>query len=766
MSSQKEEENKDGEYDEDKEALLKELTEMEKEEEYYSDYEEDTPEKSKWKPNIHFPKTENPQVKEELSQEIRKHKRRTHSLFGALFRSKTKQDHLDLEELDQKLSDIQSKIHNYSYHLRKLIYKSRLAVKEYFKHPNSNSEERNNLRVLIIINSIIRDNDKYFVQNNEFFLNSMLLRHIFLYAYQIPEQNILITSPNHENILSNYRIFLLNEEMANSEQFLYCSITFPYILNHYIFLDDVYITQAENIEYRFTTSLKTINQIIKPFNRKFLKLLHTDENSNLLIFFLDQEEKEFDYQYYIKHLLELNPKQFVVFNESFHSGSLLELIHICERLQTNFSNLLPTELDNLFIDIFNMCKENKQSKSKQTKDVNKENQDIPEQTIQTISSIEYDIKTTLDGALSKYNIQKETFNFNEIVNIINKLSELSIISPIKPSQFLEFKKKSIIFCSSPYNIASMSLPFQYLETSSRIISSRGTFYSSILIHCLLNPKPDLNNPFQFAHEIQNRFQQIKRLYKDTFLSQIKIDESDKEQLKSIHKTEEKINEILSESYHDYEETEKYFEVDYRNETTFLTQSGLELPSFFKLIVPKQYWCIEELHLTPDIFSNLKYYQFDVSILKHRNKQSDENHTTEEENDKDYIKYGPTRGVEDVTAFYLNYFQCVEDNLSKYDLDSKFSDIIKWKIPFEFKEEKERIFSNFEGVINKYCDALNARAIQKLFNLIKYNLENNFSDTTGNPSEQDIYLQCCELALCTLTKVWKGFHFNERQLLFF
>ena len=115
---------------------------------------------------------------------------------------------------------------------------------------------------------------------------------------------------------------------------------------------------------------------------------------------------------------------------------------------------------------------------------------------------------------------------------------------------------------------------------------------------------------------------------------------------------------------------------------------------------------------------------------------------------------------------MNYFQCVEDNLSKYDLDSKFSDIIKWKRPFEFKEETERIFSNFEGVINKYCDALNARAIQKLFNLIKYNLENNFSDTTGNPSEQDIYLQCCELALCTLTKVWKGFHFNERQLLFF
>ena len=783
--SDKQEGTTPAEFQIDKEASHKERT-MDFQEEYYDEYEEEKPEEGTEQPDSD--KKDSTPDKGQSSQQIRKHKRKAHSLSGAIFRSAEKQNKF-FEDIDYS-EDIQTKIRNYNTYLFSFFQNAR----QYLADNPTHTEERNNLRILIIIGSKIRINKKDFVINNEFLLIAMLLRHIFLYAYQIPKNNILITSSNQKNIDPHFKISpptsplkdsqttekekskddkkendepeLTEKELRGSE---------AYSMTHDISYGGAYITQAEDTEYRFAT-MEDINTIIKPFNRQFLKLLNTDENSNVLIFFLDHGEVgvfvKHDYQYFIEHFLEIKAKQFVVFNECCNSGSLIELIHMSEKLRSNFDGYSYTELEDIFKELLIIAKTIKQSKIKKPTDTNEpQNKQTPfstqDQTIPSIPSIEIDIKSTIAEALSKYHLPKDRFNFDEIVEIVQKLSKFSVLYPIKPKQFLEFKEKSIIFCSAPYNISSMSLPIQYFHCRPRglypTISSRGTFYSSILIHCLLNPTADSHNPLKFAQEMQQSFQDMRSLYKNILVKQVKLEDSDIESI-NCNFTEIESNEIIERSKEDCKEIEKYFQVDYTKETTLFAQPGFVLPNFKDLIVPKKYWCVDERHITSDIFANLKYYQYNVSARKHKTKETEEENQTETEenpllNDPDYIKYGPRPDVCDIIAFHLNFYKCLEDNLSKFNLSSKLDVNLSSKMPPQFKKETKIIFNNFRLLyINQYKDALNSKVIKRLYKLIKYNLECNFSDSSGSPSERDIFLHCCNLSLRTLTKVWKDVDF--------
>ena len=283
------------------------------------------------------------------------------------------------------------------------------------------------------------------------------------------------------------------------------------------------------------------------------------------------------------------------------------------------------------------------------------------------------------------------------------------------------------------------------------IGSPGTFFTSTIIHCLLNPRPEFTDAYQFAQGMQESFLNLKDLYREILLNQVKIDEEDKKVLKEKH-LETKLPSIIDESLNDYRDVEKFFEIDLRSEQTFLPQPDLLLPSFIELIVPKENWCFAKRKLPSFIFTNHKYYQYDTSISTHASNEQPKEDNKEEkiERDPEVSKYGPRPDECNTFIFKINFFDCLKEKLSEYGLSSK----LKWGLqyPDHFKQETKSKFDLFRRQhIEKYRDPRNSRAIKHLYRALKYNLESTFTET----KDQNTLFECVDEALNIVTEAWKG-----------
>ena len=607
-------------------------------EEYYDDYEEEEPEKLKEKSK----EGTNKRYNSKSDKRRHRRKRKDSTFSGAFFRFVNDKDKYFTKMYYNV--DISKKIENYQKYLQKLITDNSVKIKEHMTMLKN--EERNNIRVLIIVDGTVHrkpsefvlNND--FIVNNEFILSAFLLRHIFQYVYKIPEQNILITTSKQHNISDQYKFspsqrgdskeYLKGKLTSSEYQRIYNDWTYKYFCDYSF--KGIYVAQSEDIEYRFACERESYH-IVKPFNRKFLKLLRTDENSKVLIFFLNHDEvgtlPNIDYQFFIERFLELNAKQYIVFNDCSYSGTLIDLIRISEILQSTFQHFSEEQLKTVFNELLSISKELNELKT--SIEIKQIIHDEKTQYKITAVSPEFINDTMVENTksfLSKYQLTKDS-TFNEIIGIVKRLTEFSVQHQINPKQFIDFKKKSIIFCSTPFNISNVSLPIHYIHCypykHNSIISSRGTFFTSTIIHFLLNPNKELTNPCNFALQINKNFQQLKTLFKDILISQVKIGKKDIQRLQLIPKpksnyklSEEEINDIVEQSKRDLEEIDRYFNIHYANENTFIYGEGLELPNFKELILPHQYWSFEERKLLKCIYENHKYYHYDISICKSQN----------------------------------------------------------------------------------------------------------------------------------------------------
>ena len=669
-------------------------------------------------------------------------------------------------------------------------------------------EEKNNIRVLIIIGAKLKMNEKGFLMNYQFYATAFLISHIFQNIYDIPREHILITTSNQKNLVQPFKVSPpttpLKDNSENSIQTTDKSNSassrtetkFFYSHTLDIDYDDIILSQVDNNEYRFYCSPDWYTQIV-PFNREFLKRLNTDSNSKVYIFYLDHDQvgSVVDYQCFIERFLELNAKQYIFFNECRNSGSLIELIRISEILSSNISD--QSKLSEIFLQFHLIAKEVKDKnqtqvnpqnsteadKQKNDDEANK-NEEIKElyqkivdntlyiykqdqsetPTFQEENDNQY-ISQKIEEILSKYSLSKD-FHLEQMINIIYKLSEFSFLYPINPIQFIEFKNKSTIFCSAPFNCSSMSLPIQFIHCRNGSvypnISSHGCFFPSAFIQCLLNPQDEFVDPHKFANQIQIYFKQLESLFKDTLLSQIKVEKNDFEKLQCIYQ-DRKLFALIKRSIEDYEEIIRYFQTNYTSEETFITGNSLSLPDLKKLMTPKTNWCLNKYELPSSIYENLKYFDYDVSINTHEIKdtqndpeEANKEELNDEENkqiDPSISKFGPQPDEDNRLMFEMNFYDCLEENLSKYGLSSKLNCGFLRPIPNRLNNETERIFTSFyRHNLLRYMDVYNSSGVRMLFNLMKHNLESNFSDT---PEHQQTFLYCCESSIQTITKAWKN-----------
>ena len=255
--------------------------------------------------------------------------------------------------------------------------------------PKEVEEERKNIRVLIILGSKVKTNPKELVINNEYFTISLFLRHIFKYVYNIPEKNILVTTSNKDNISENdsdisckisptrspikdpgsndnQKASKENQSESNEKtpKPIFTEEQLKDLLGKPIFRDDIdrsvqgiHFAQVSNYEYRFFVN-PSYNKIIKPFNRFFLKALNVNQDSTLFVFFLDHGQSgnfvNIDYQFFVERLNELNAKKYIIFNECCHSGSLIELIRISEKLSSIFPFFTHDEIKDIFNELLHI----------------------------------------------------------------------------------------------------------------------------------------------------------------------------------------------------------------------------------------------------------------------------------------------------------------------------------------------------------------------------------------------------------------------------
>ena len=195
-----------------------------------------------------------------------------------------------------------------------------------------NKEVRDKIKVLIIIGKQFQyKQEKNYLQHNEDYCVGSLLYHLFHYAYGLPYESILFTcceskiSPNSspkkdDGDTSSQEPLIDGEDYDQPDQ--------PDFLD-FCFLNAVF-TQVGTKDFYFHLDQQLVN-IVKPFNRHFLKTLNSNEETELYVFFLDHSVPgyfaNFDYQFFVQHLSEIPCKRFIIFNDCCYSASLPFLIH-------------------------------------------------------------------------------------------------------------------------------------------------------------------------------------------------------------------------------------------------------------------------------------------------------------------------------------------------------------------------------------------------------------------------------------------------------
>ena len=190
----------------------------------------------------------------------------------------------------------------------------------------------------------------------------------------------------------------------------------------------------------------------------------------------------------------------------------------------------------------------------------------------------------------------------------------------------------------------------------------------------------------------------------------------------------------------------------------MTGDDFTFPNMKKLIVPKEFWNFEAVELPNDIYTGYKYFYnystslFGDKVLKQSTENAEKTQNDGSKEPKETSKYGPIKGYDYKFQFMVDFIDCLKIQLSKYGMESSF-DLGLMSVNEEYTKETLELFTQFRmGNLRQYMDENNGRGIMILYSIILHNLNSNFSNSRNN---RLLFLHCCELAIATITKAWKG-----------
>ena len=443
------------------------------------------------------------------------------------------------EELNPTLAQmISDSVSEYSS-LRDKCY---LKIKEQID-PNE-LKNNENLRILIIVPSQIKqklseikhpDNiEYYFIENYEVFATAFLLRHLFHFQYFIDYEHILITSSQDDN----FSIFNLSagygaqQDRESSKPFLSFSSKMESRALSSEFLDQFNVPPSLSYIQPYMLCQVLDNLItfqhdglmqynVYPFNESFLKTLNSDQDSNLLVFFIDHGTNsgfgnEHSFDYFLKGIEKIQAKNYFFFIDSFGSSSFIHLFELPEQILKGFNNFdclkqkYPEDKINIIkleTGIFETIVKTKTNSGIQDKN------DILQNLLKQLKTLNYTKEEKAQITLLFQN-NPSFFNSKVYSNILafETFSELDVFHRFSTTK--DFK----VFASSFRK--SFPTPCYVPKINKRRICLEnffGSFYMSIIIQVLFFDPPSKFTDKSFNEQIKkyatflrNNFQSLAR----------------------------------------------------------------------------------------------------------------------------------------------------------------------------------------------------------------------------------------------------------------
>lgn len=587
--------------------------------------------------------------------------------------------------------------------------------KERTKYINENClidiNQRLNISILIIISSSITEKKSkhlkaIYQENAEDLSSALFIRHIFHYAFGIPYNQILVASTQNKDFCSDDNekdliskpntifkgiedIDLIPKDQQSHQDFNYGFDNS--FLHSFLFTQHINITQIGDKQYKFLVD-DYLSNIVYPFNDHIIKMLKTNQNSHLLVFFLDhgysgEFGESFPYEFFIERIIKIECKHIYVFNDSCCSGSLINLIKYCKSFNDIFPNINDPTLESaLFYFLTNISKVYPDSV-----------QETVDNKLDTIQSYDIDQK-------NKEKLKEILQNLS--TNTLHKISEFVLNYDVEfkkvgcvPQFFLQFANKATIFSSSAYNEESFTLPGRYIKTTyfrTPRIRVFGSIFTSIFIKSLLSKKGQLSLG-NFCENVGKLLGSYKQKFMPLIISQneVKKDIAENFSLPSRGK-------IIS-----------FFSRDSFQKVLFFNSNN-DWPDLRSIMVEKIYWNIDQTEVNPKEYENVFFCAF---------KKHDVESPIENPNN-----FGPEKGLFYMDKFIKDFELAVKILIESNKLNATFS-IKDLKVKAENKviDKNNEGYGEFIGLIRPVITNYNWKAVVFLKTPLTIFFEENSND---------------------------------------
>ncbi|KAK8847265.1 hypothetical protein M9Y10_019851 [Tritrichomonas musculus] len=586
--------------------------------------------------------------------------------------------------------------------------------------------ERLNISILIIVGSSIdciqsRFIDGIYQKNAEDLSTALLLRHLFHNSYGIPFNQILITSTQE----SDFYVKDTETELISQPNAIFKGVNDSFLEKtdfhftnkneiEFMLHQKINIAQVGDKQYKFFMK-ESLASIVKPFNINIIKKeLTTNDNSDLLVFFLDHGytggfSDDFPYQFFIERLLEINCKYFYVFNDSCGSGSLIKLINISRDFQSIFPNINnPTLESAMFYFLTNLNKVYPAGVK-----------DAIESKLYKIDSYECSSKIK-EEMITRLNQINES-SYQQISDfILNFDVEFRSVGCV-PQHFLQFAKKATIFTSSLYNEKSLTLPGRKINISildSSRIRVFGSIFSSILIEAFFHTQKG-----HIPHSLRNFSQFISEKlisYKKKFMDIIIVQNA-------------YINEMVeNKSLLDKKAINSFFSSNLISDDLYYHGKDT-WPDFSSIMIDKNYWNVDVSTVDQNEYQNVFFCMFKMNL--HGSISNPNN-------------FGPTKGKYNMDKFMNDFEFSVNSLIKSKHLSEKF-------VIDNSKSKDQPIdlncsgYGQFISLIRPVINCYNWPAIQ----LLKEPMSNFFCE---NPNNDEMYANIFSDAFKNIIPFWKGY----------
>ena len=568
-------------------------------------------------------------------------------------------------------------------------------------------EIRQNISVLIIVGStfqIISEPlyDGLFQKDAEDLSTALLIRHLFHFAFGIPYSQILITSTQEKNFtnLDNKTDLISSptqfyEEISDKKPNLKYKFKLKEI-NEFGFYQSINIAQIGTHQFKFFFQ-ESYGDVIKPFNIEIIKDFKnfSNENTHLFVFFLNHgfigQFAGFPYQFFIERLLKIDCKRFYICNDSCRSGSMIELIKICQEFKQIFPNEYDLEIESvLFNFLTGLGKFEKENFRK-----------IVDEKIKYFDFGKISQETIANFKLKLADMDEETIY--KISQFINNLDSQFSDEKCVPQHFLKFSEKAIIFTSSSYDQDSISLPGREINMSileDPITRVFGNIFSSIFIESLLDKKSQKSLD-DFSASIINLFHK----YREDFEGYVK-----EQNLPIQGKT---VNDTLFTS----KEIEAFFTYK-KNERFYVFDENCDWPDLNSIRLDEKFWNVDISKVNEEEYNNVHFCIFKTSSSADQQISNPNN-------------YGPIKGEYYSIKYKKDFEKAVNLLHEKNDTKESFSVFITMKNANVLQEKCDG-FGKFIGKI-KPINTNFARVLGSLKNPIVNFFINNPNNVNRDAS---------------------------------